>query len=252
MPQKPQFFEIKDESIVAKVMDLANRHSILLTMWTKDQSVRFETQFVQFFQHLKRMGVQFPVTMNEIQFNDAFSKQGTPDIMGSFQLENVNFFFKTEFMGLATNHVVQLTTPKSIFKMQRRSNLRIPFPRLQAPKLTMFDPRKEMDPKKAIKEEDILAFRIVDLSVGGLGIAAKPTDREFLPKGIELKDLRFKLRGQDVVVSGIVRHFFDTTNDKNEPMIKVGIEFKGLQPKYERIIAQFVLEESRKLFSLFY
>lgn len=251
MSAKPQFFEIKDVGIVGKIFDLANRHGVQMTVWLKDQNMRFDTRVIQFIEPLNRLVIQIPNSLSGGQVESAFTKQGSSDIMGSFTLESVNFFFKTNFLEV-NEKGFQIARPPSVFKMQRRSNLRISFSRHLAPKLTIFDPRKKLDPNKPIADSDILSFRVLDVSVGGVGFAAKIEDSAVLKKGAKIEDLRFKLKDAEIVATGVIRHTLETISDKKEPMLKVGVEFSALKPKYESAVAQFVLEESRKMFSAFF
>lgn len=246
---KPQFFEIKDEAVIGKVLDIAHRHKPLVTVWSKNQSIRFETKVNSYLPNFKRLGLQFPVTMNEVELLEALKQQGS-DLMASFQIETVNFFLKTQYLDMPNPHTIQVQIPKQIFKMQRRSHLRIPFTRSTAPALTIVDPRKEHEPGGVIKPSDLLHFRIIDLSVGGLAVAARTEDKDLFNMGSKIFDMKFKLKGHEITTNGVIMHAFETLSDQKKPMLQVGIRFVNLQANLERIIAQFALDESRRLFTL--
>lgn len=249
---KPKFFEIKDEALIIKVFDLAHRHKTIFTMWFKSQSIRFDSRITQFLLYLKRLTFQFPVTVNENEFLDAFKSQGTPEIMASFSIDTTNFFLKTRYVGMPHPNVFQLELPQQIYKMQRRSYVRIPFTRTTAPKLTILDPRRSMDAKDTLTPKDYLHFRILDVSIGGLAIAAPVESKDIFNVGAKFHDMRFKIKGAELMADGAVIHVFETFSDQKKPMIQIGIQFIHLQQRYEKLIAQFALDESRRLFSSLY
>lgn len=234
--------------MIVKILDVACRHKILVTLWTKNQSIKFETRIESFMVHLKRLYVQFPVTVSPSQFDEAIAQHGA-DLLGSFQIDTVNFFIKSKLL-VKGEKSLQIEVPKEIYKLQRRANLRIPFQRKMAPKLTLYSPAKEFDPDAPIDEKDILAFRVIDVSAGGVAIATKVEDKALFTKDKMIHDIRFRIRGIEIVAQGLVKHTAEILNEQGKPILKVGIQFHALKAQYEKHIVQFVLDESRKLFSL--
>jgi len=249
---KPRFFEIKDEATVSKVLDSAYHSRAPVTIWLKDQSIKFNSRIVQFAHHLKLLSFYFPATVSETKFLETVKAQKRPEVFGTFSIEGVNFFFKVEFYSKTDKNAFQTPLPVPMFKLQRRANLRITLKREQAPRVTFFDPEKYYRVSQPISDKDLLAFRVVDISAGGLSFAIRPEEKSRFHSEQKLKDLRFRLRTTEINVDAVVRHVVDAKNDQGKPIAKVGIKFVGLKATHEKIIVQFVLDESRRVFSMLY
>lgn len=249
---KPDFFEIKESKMIEKILDVTCRHKVIVTVWLKNQSVKFDSLIRYYISGSNRLSIALPPGMSEEQFSDALNDQNSQEVFCSFQLDNVNFFLKTVYAPAkgTSDELIQLEAPKSVFKLQRRADLRIPFPRSAAPKVTTLKPGKTYDTSKPILDSDLYAFRMVDISAGGMGIAAPIELKDALKHGTVLEDMRFTLRGMEIVVRGVVRFGRNALSDQGKVMYRVGVQFVGLKAHYEKHIVQFVLDESRKMFSL--
>lgn len=248
-PQK-HFFEIKDPIVVARLLDIAVRHGLAVTVWTKDQAFKFEATMSYYFRKLKRVSFTFPPEVNEKIFRKELIKQGNDYVFISFELQTTPFFFKSEFIAGTPGNKFEVQTPKSIFKFQRRTALRITFVRRDAPKLTVVDPKIEIQANELIDDSNLLPYRVVDVSAGGIGLVAPLSHADRLTVGLRLKDIRFRLKGIEVIVDGEIRFVAPTVTDLNEKALRVGIQFKALKPEDEAHIARVVLDKSRHLFSL--
>jgi c-di-GMP-binding flagellar brake protein YcgR len=247
--KKAEFFAIKDGGMVSRILGVAHHHKIPITIWTKNQAIKFESHVMNYLKDMGRIYVKLHAEIQPARFDLAI-KEGNHEILGSFQIDSTNFFFRTTFIQRTSTTTLQLHAPLEIYKLQRRANLRIPFSRKFAPKLTAFDPGKEYDSSKAISEKDIVPFRMLDVSAGGLAIAVALEDEAKFPQGKKIYDMRFSLRKAGVIANGVVRHTAKIKNELGKPILKIGISFVGIKMQYEQIIVQFVLEESRRLFSL--
>lgn len=249
---QPDFFEIKERKMIDKILDVTCRHKVIVTVWLKNQTVKFDTLIRYYITGSNRLSIALPPGMTEPEFAASVNAQGTSEVFASFQLDSVNFFIKTVYAPAkgTSSELVQLEAPKSVFKLQRRSALRIPFPRATAPKVTALKPGKTYDASKPILDSDLLAFRVVDISASGIGIAAPAELKDVLKQGAVLEDMRFSIRGVEIAVRGVVRFGRDTLNDQGKVMYRVGVQFVGLKAHHEKHIVQFVLDESRKMFSL--
>lgn len=250
MSKPLNFFEIKDEAVIAKLFEVSVKIKNKFTLWLKDQEIKFESPISFYFQRRRRLSLDFPQSMTANKLLTALEKQGSNQILGSFQIQTTHFFFKTDFVTATPGHKFEITTPKTIFKLQRRANLRIEFSRRQAPKLTVMDPALKLRPTKTIDDSMLLSYRVIDISAGGLGIAAPIEDEQKLAAGTKLHDMRFKLRGMELIADGMIRFAAKKMSDQDKPMLRIGIQFSQLKPEFERHIAKFVLDESRTLFTL--
>ncbi|MEW6056364.1 MAG: PilZ domain-containing protein [Bdellovibrionota bacterium] len=249
---KPQFFEIKEKPMIHKIFDVLVRHNIPVTLWLKNQTLRFETTFVKLNADLKNLTTGIPGDVGEARLTASIKAQGNEEILGSFQVDAVNFFFKSKYIAGNDLAYFAVALPEQLYKLQRRQNLRIPFARERAPVLTMADPTKDYGPSKAISEEDLLSFRVLDLSAGGVAIAAEMDHKDKFKRGLKLADLRFTLKDAQIIASGVVAYASEKKNEKGHAYIKVGVKFNPLKAQYDRQIVQFVLDESRRVFSLLY
>lgn len=236
--------------MIMKIVSVVSRHKLPVTLWIKNQALRFETKMPDFSPTAKLMSFELAVEITDQQFNEELQKNNTDEILGSFQVDTVMFFFKSKCWPKKEKDWLKVDVPSVIYKMQRRADMRIPQNRAVAPKVTFLDPTKPYSADQLIRDSDIMAFRVLDLSVGGLGFAAKVEQKDAFKNGTVLKDVRFKFRGVEIITEGIVRHAIETLSDQNKPILKVGIQFQRLRAEYGKIIFQYVLEESRKLFQL--
>ncbi len=236
--------------MIAKIFDIATRHHIKVTVWLKNQSIKFETELSQAYRESKMIVIDFPPDVTDLAFEEGVAAQGSNDILGSFQIDQTNFFFKTVCHPKSHPKLLRLGLPTSIYKLQRRVNLRIPFSRQVAPKLTLFDPGKTLSANHAITDKDILAYRMLDISAGGCAIAAKVDEKAKFTIGTLVHDIRFNIRGMDIIAEGSVKHVVEIASDTGKPILKVGLQFKGLKMQFDKHIVKFVLDESRKLFTL--
>src|SRR5437588_481548 len=116
--------------------------------------------------------------------------------------------------------------------------------------MTVFRPDLPFNPKKAINDKDLLTFPVIEVSDGGIAIAATLESKDLFLHGQQVHDMRFKVRGLEIVADGIVMHTAQIASDTGKPVLKIGIQFHKLKPQYEKQIVQFVLDESRNQFSL--
>lgn len=239
---QPEFFEIKDQKMNARILDACARHGIAVTFWLKDQALKLDTVITQHVATSSRLSIRLPGGITAAQVRDALAKQGATDVFCSFQLDNIQFFLKAKCTNelASSSEVVVLEVPKSIFKVQRRANYRVTLPRKEAPKLTTILPGKTVE----------LAFRVLDISAGGVGFAAPVELKDVLVLGAVLEDIRFKIRGLEIRTRGVVKFAKESKSDEGEKIIRIGVQFSGLKPNFEKHIVQFTLEESRKIFSL--
>ncbi len=248
--KKSPFFQIKDPATIQRIFNLLHRKQTLITCWTANQKMRFETTVTQNFQNLKRISIQFPVTISEAQFLEAIQSVSPPRLMASALVEHNMFFFKFDYIDPNLPYILDFHTPIEIFKLQRRETVRIPYQRKFAPRVSIFDPSQKFDPKRTLYPQDLMHFRVLDLSVKGMGFAAAKNETELFRVGRLLPYITFKVRGTELRTQGIVRHNREDFNDLKKPMLQVGVQFHHTNPEVEKRLTQYILEESRRAFSL--
>lgn len=244
------FTPVNEASSILKILETITRHKVPVTVWFKEQSLLFETYFSEYLPNLKRLSLFLPLSVGAEAFSAALKQQGSMGILISFQVDTVQYFGKITVLNVMPPDAIRVEVPKEIFKLQRRANLRIPFKRQDAPKVSCTHPSAER--KMALADSDILHFRMLDISAGGMSIAAPMEQKDVLAIGKIIKDVRFHLKGTDISCSAVVRHHKGAENDQGQPMLRVGLQFTSLRPQFERWIASFVMDESRRVFSILY
>jgi c-di-GMP-binding flagellar brake protein YcgR len=239
-----KFFEIKEKRMVTKILSAAYSHHLPLTVWLKDQSLKYQASVHDFSAENGFLMITPPKAAKDFGVLQDHKERGLIDIFGTLQVDHLMIFLRSQIIGIAEMNLIQLKAPDTLFKLQRRASLRINVPRSYAPRVTF--PMKDFDPK------NLPTFRVLDLSSGGLAMAVIPEHADRFKSGLVIDSLSFKLRGRDIVVSGKVAHMKKTDNDFGKPIYKVGITFLNIKPKFEQMISQFVLDESRRAFSLLY
>lgn len=251
-PDKISLFSaVKSAAVVARAFQVAAKDKTSVMFWLKKQSLKFEAKIVQYFKDAGRIVIQLPSAVTSEQLIKAIAKQEhSREIFGSFQVDDTYFFFKTTFIREPEHSNLSLETPKNFYKLQRRENLRIPLSRQSAPKVTLFRPDQKYTQKAAEDPWNYISFRMLDISAGGMSLAVKLEDEFLFKNSAKVHDIYFRLRGAAIVVEGKVVHRAQVLSDKGKPIFRIGIQFSGLTVSHEKTIAQFVLGESRKLFSL--
>lgn len=244
------FTPVSEASAIVKLVETVARHKVPLTIWFKEQALRFETHVSEYLPNLKKLTFALPTSVGAEALSAALKQQGSMEMLVSFQVDTVQYFGKVTVLNVLPPESIRVEVPKEIFKLQRRANLRIPFKRHEAPKVSCTHP--EAEGKAALADSDILHFRMLDISAGGMSVAAPLALKDILAVGKILKDLRFHLKGTDITCTAVVRHHKDTENDQGQPMVRIGLQFSALRPQFERWIASFVMDESRRMFSIMY
>lgn len=234
------FSEVSDQAIIEKLFTrlLTQKHAV--TIWTKNQVVKFKTQVSVFAANNQKLSFDLTKETNATILLKGFESQQSNELFGSFFIDSVYYFFKSNCYEKPEGITFLVSVPKIIYKLQRRAFLRIPFIRQVAPALTLNDP---------IKPDHLLMYRMLDISVGGLAFAIPLADQAHFKSNQIVNDIRFKMRGIEVSINGEVRHVKQELNDKNEPILKIGIQFLNLPKQDEDLIAAYVVEESQRLFS---
>ena len=248
------FTEIKDLNLIHRIFNVICKHRVILTCWFKDQNLRFDTVATEFFPNIRRMLLEYPQIVPETELLNAVKVQNSELILISFQLDKVNFFLKANLKGRNDANTLKIETPYTLFKLQRRNAVRISFKKEQSPDISFVLPEKSALEASKWKPEDFLKFKLLDISVGGLSFEAEEKYKDQpLKKGVKLYNMNFFLKDQPLKVSGLVMHLSKIKNDSTPKVFyRVGVQFTTLDPISEKAIAQFTLEESRKMFSLLY
>jgi hypothetical protein len=251
LASKIQFSEIRDEAVIARVLDVAQRKRVPLTLWLKKQSVKFDTHFAYYLQFLRKLAVQLPSTINLEEFSAALSQQGSEEIFGSFQVDTVFYFFKTPCM-LRERNAMPIEVPRRLYKLQRRAHMRLPFERQNAPKLRMFDPSRTFPDMRLPLPEESTEYRVLDLSLGGVGIAVKQDEGPFFKPGRVVHDVKVSVKGISINTDCIVQNRIPSANDQGTPILRIGLRFLKLENTTQQLLANYVIDECRRRFTILY
>ena len=245
-----KFQEINDLDYIQKVFGIISNHGIRVTLWLKNKKFRMECTDSRFLKADGMLALKYPAFLDLDQFLAAAAMpENANEVMAVTLVEGANLFLKMSLVR-AQNMFLVFKVPNSLYKLQRRANLRIPFASNNAPKLVLLDPEKAKDLKAKLKKTDFMEFRVLDISPGGIAFQASLSEASRFATGNSIDDLRFKLRNIDILARGIIRHSSAAIGDYNKPVLVVGLQFISLHTHYETHIAQFVMEESRRMFTL--
>lgn len=245
-----KFSELTDRNIRLRIIDAAAKKKATVTLWIQDKTIQFETKLIKHHPLYNEIELELPSNVSWERFTEGLIGQTTKEIYGSLLLDKSTFLFKTVLVGRTGSLIFKLKTPEKLFMLRQRSALRVSVDQRFPPiKITLFDPTKEFPKDGLVKQENVLEFKMLDLSTGGFAIGAhSPELAEKFVRGIILQDIRFKLYDTQIIAEGTVA-YNKCPNQPTEPPHKIGIKFKNLKPDSENMIARFVAEESRKLFT---
>lgn len=154
------------------------------------------------------------------------------------QLDKVRIQFVLERPMLQTwrsGAAFRAALPAELLRLQRRE-----FYRLQAPAthaLTCSVP---------LPGAGEIAWRIIDISGGGIAIAVPPNDASFAP-GDEFAGCRIKLPDSPPIHARLtVRNLFRLTTRNGIGMLRAGCEFSDMPPGADEAIQRYILKTERQ------
>ena len=230
---RPQF-----EPVSAQEADLllaeAARNNVPTMIWTKNQEEVIRTEILSFDPAQKLLVPKRAKGFDPKRFDDHLAQLGIADCFFSVALGRASLFFRTRYLG--TNDTgMRFRAPEKMFKVQRRKDLRYRLPMTSN-----------------IRVETPAPYKLIDISASGLSFAIDMkagTDVVPFEKGDQISEIRFKLDEQTFSCVAEVKTVRALSKPVPGETHHVGIAFVGLQAGKSQLIAGYIFDETRRLFS---
>ncbi len=234
MSDVPEFEPIRTQQETETLLAEAAQNHVPVLIWTKNQEEIIRTEILSFDPAGKLLVPKRPKGFDPKRFDDHLAQLGLTDCFFSVSLGRASLFFKTRYLS-TTDAGLRFRMPEKMFKVQRRKDLRYRLP------LT-----------SSVLVQTPASYRLVDISASGLSFAIDAKDgKSELPfsKGEEISELRFTLEGQTFTCPAEVKSVRELSKPFPGETHHIGVAFVGLQPGKSQLIAGYIFDETRRLFS---
>ena len=128
--------------------------------------------------------------------------------------------------------------PDAVLRLQRREHYRIVTPISQ--------PLRCLIPIRDAKGTKIFEARVLDISGGGIALAAPTNGTEFGP-GMQFDSCKLELPDSPPIVTKLlVRNLFKITQMNGTELVRAGCQFVGLAPSQEATLQRYILRLERE------
>jgi hypothetical protein len=240
------FEPIHDAGQAVRFLREAGKTFASTMVWTKEQEIVVHSQISLVSEAGSLITVGCPKGFNPRTLVEFMATHGQTDCYFSVSLQRASIFFRAKFNG-ASDTGLSFEFPKTLYKVQRRNDLRYPIPYGHVMKIDLQDP---------LFPEKTLTWKAADISARGCAILIPDAESSSYPVGLTLRNLRFSIQGRRIEVPAAeVRHkrMLPPTGDGapgRGPGVKLGLLFKQIRETDSQHIAAYVFEESRRFFSL--
>ena len=128
--------------------------------------------------------------------------------------------------------------PEAVLRLQRREHYRIVTPISQ--------PLRCLIPMRDAKGTKIFEARVLDVSGGGIALAAPTNGAEFNP-GMQFESCKLEIPDSPPLVTKLfVRNLFKITQINGTELVRAGCQFVGLTPAQEAALQRYILRLERE------
>ncbi len=235
------FQPVTDSSEARSLLSEGCKTLASVMIWTQEQKHVLNSHLVEINEAERSILVETPREFKLEQFIDDFAKAGSRSCFFSLSLARANVFFKTDYID-SLKRDLRFKLPTTLYKVQRRTNVRFHVPESMTLKVQYQDP---------LFSELTLSRRVLDLSSGGMAILLEYAEEAIYKSLPTLKDVSFTLRNRMINCTADIRHMKALPTDSRTPGVKAGIFFNGLKESDKNWIAAYVFEESRRALTKF-
>lgn len=207
-------------------------------VWTKNRTLEFHGHVFEILEFDGVLTIWHPKEVDPMAFEEALIRSSSREACFSVSLSGAHIFFKAYYLGFDSQGL-RFQLPKEIFKIQRRTNFRMPIPDGQTIKVRY---RYPLDPTKPIER------KALNISAGGLAFDIESGDRILYSEGQQLIDFKFRIGHHEIATEAEVRHIRQSKDRTGKGYFVIGVQFKTLPARYSDAIAAYVFEESRKYY----
>lgn len=242
-----EFQPVEDPAEALRLLKEGAKTVAAAMIWTAKQDQVLHSHLSLLSEIDKHVMVRRPTDFDVLAFEQGLAQKGTPEVFFSVSLVSANIFFRSKYVGADADELA-FAVPETIYKVQRRSDVRFPIPDGHVLHVTYLDPA---DAAKTVTR------KVLDISAGGICFLIASEETEAFPQNMPLSQLSFTLHQRQFTVDGVVRHVGPLADQKRKSSPqrrdawRVGVQFVGMRPADNHAVAAYVLEESRKFFSRF-
>lgn len=235
-PLQDKFQKFEDPTEIFKFLQEGSKTLSETLIWTKNQEQIIQTYCNGLDGDTKCIHTWCPKTLSGMSLKTQVDQTGQNEFYFNLSLPAANLFFKTNLVS-GNDTSLQFLIPNIVYKLQRRSYLRLKITNDKAITLWFKDP---------IFTESKIHKQILDLSAGGLSFSILEQEESLYFPGMKLQGIEFMLQKKTILCEGEVRYFKPLKTHTELRGIKIGVRFLQLQEKDSQHIARFVFEENRK------
>lgn len=232
--KKKDLEEITDTSIIERYLKIVCDLHERVSCYFKGADSFFETQIMSVERKANRIRLDLrKANMNPEQLRDSLISTLDRTANLSFRAQDTMFFAKCKVASVQPEHL-NLELPPSIYKLQRRANLRI----------------RIHDAGQAQCEFSGLGVLVpYDVSAGGFSLLLSTDEAERFPPGMPDLEVKFTFEGVSAKLQLDVKSQAEAPDAKGRPRIKVGFAFRKLPPPLEQQLARAAVVHTQKVFS---
>jgi len=225
-PVRPQDLEVMLQSAIPT--------KARLQVWTSGQKFQFVSRVTKV---LESHGLHFISVSKEeggVKFEKDVTSAGITDFLFTLNLPTEVLFFKGEMRkGETANMNFKV---EKVFKVQRRTSLRLPLSASQTTVCTMH-----------LIDDAVVFGAPINISDGGMGVYLDAeSDFTLLSSVKKIKRLEVVVNGIIIHTEAEVRHSQVLQQTLNKVTYKIGIQFLKLDPKIQDRLRNYIFEESSK------
>ena len=210
-----------------------------LSIWTEGQKHSFTSRVQNVTDQGRLLYVNVPKESEGAAFEEAVIKAGIHECMFGLHLPTDLVYFKGE-MRRSDATSINFKVEMPIYKLQRRTSLRLPAPSGEA---------IEVEFALGIDPTQVYRAKLLNISDGGVGVMFDEIKLHAAGKeGTIVHDIRFTISGIPVFAVGVVRHAFALPGVKVKDKYRWGIQFTQIDAKLKERLSRYTMEASTKFF----
>ena len=240
--QRPrEFVPVKTQAEALNLIRAGARANSVATFWTRNQEHIVTTRFSHFSESEQIIYVWIPKDFELRKLEAALTESQSPYCFFNVFFPSANIFFKATFIGVDPAGL-KFKLPETMFRIQRRRDLRYMIPEGQVLHIEFRDP---------VFQEKILQKKTYNIGARGLAFFISEEEEAHYYVGMMLSDVTFTIRGRQIRADGEVRHITHRAPSDRIKGAKVGLDFKEISQGDESFIAAYIFEESRRFLTGF-
>jgi hypothetical protein len=236
-----EFNPVEDPIEARKLIKEGSRNLAPAMIWAKEQKYVINTALSVYDEPERILYASIPPDIGADAFIAQLDGLGSRDCFFSVSLARANIFFRARLLGFDAGGF-KFQAPETIFKVQRRRDMRLFIPFGRVVRIELTDPTFP---------EQKLSKKIFDISARGLSFIVTDAEAPLFPAGALLKSMFFSIGSRKIVCDGEVRHTRAQPANSAQPGHKVGVSFTRIGAGDQGWIAAYVFEESRKIIAKF-